>query len=170
MESPNQTNNIFNQQRPKILPGMLNVLTILTFIGCGLGYINTCWGFVNSLNPEKQIERMREAQEKMGDNGFLSKMMQGSENIIQKSYDYRYIILAAGLLFVTLCLIGALQMRKLKKSGYYLYIVGELAPIVLMAGLFGSSFVAAISLLFKAVVAVTFVVLYSTQLKYLNNN
>jgi hypothetical protein len=169
MESPNQTNDVFNQQRPKTLPGMLNVLTILTFIGCGLGYINTCWGFITSLNPEKQIERIREAQEKMGDNGFFSNMMRGSENMIQKSYDYRYIILATGLLAVTLCLIGALQMRKLKKSGYYMYIVGELAPIVVMAGLFGSSFVGAISLLFKAIVAVTFVILYSTQLKYLSN-
>ena len=39
MENSYQTNDVLDQHRPKELPGMLNTLTILTFIGCGLGYI-----------------------------------------------------------------------------------------------------------------------------------
>jgi hypothetical protein len=60
-------------------------------------------------------------------------------------------------------------MRKLRKSGYYYYLVGELAPIVLSAGLFGASFFSAIAILFSVLVAIIFVILYSTQLKYLQN-
>jgi len=75
--------------------------------------------------------------------------------------------LISGLVFTTLCLIGAIQMRNLKKTGYYYYIVGELAPIVLMAGLFGATFFGAFSLLLAALISVIFVILYSTQLKYL---
>jgi hypothetical protein len=165
MENPNQVNDVFPQQRRKELPGMLNVLTILTFIGCGLGYLSTCYSFLT--NTPKQIEKMQEAQEKMGNSEFGSKMMEGSLEMMQKTYEYRYLLLASGLIFITLCLIGAIQMRKLKKSGYYLYVVGELAPVVLSAGLFGSSFIGAVSLVFVALVAVVFVVLYSTQLKYL---
>lgn len=169
MENSNQTNDVFVQQRPKELPGMLNVLTILTFIGCAIGYIFSCWGFINNTEPEKQIEKIRETQEKMGEGGFGSKMMEGSIEMIQKSYDNRYLLLITSLIFTTLCLIGAIRMRKLRKSGYYFYVVGELAPLVVMAGLFGSSFFAAINLLFGALIAVVFVILYSTQLKYLEN-
>jgi hypothetical protein len=39
----------------------------------------------------------------------------------------------------------------------------------LMAGLFGSSFFGAFALLFAALITVIFVILYSTQLKYLEN-
>jgi hypothetical protein len=168
MENSNQANDLFNQQRPKELPGMLNILTILTFIGCGISYLGACWGFISSADPDKQIEKIHEAQEKMG-NGFGSRMMESSIDIIQKSYDNRYLLIISGLLFTTLCLIGAIRMRKLQKSGYYFYLVGELAPLVLSAGLFGSSFFSAIALLISALIALIFVILYSTQLKYLQN-
>ena len=167
MENVNQTNDVFNQQRPKELPGMLNVLTILTFIGCGLGYLSSCWSFIQNNNPDKQIEKLNEAREKMGDSGFGARMIDSSIVMIQKSYENRYLLIISGLVFTTLCLIGAMQMRKLRKTGYYYYLVGELAPIVLMAGLFGSSFFGALTLLFAALISVIFVVLYSTQLKYL---
>jgi hypothetical protein len=170
MENQNQTNDVLDQHRPKALPGMLNVLTILTFIGCGLAYLGTLYNHFFGGDPDKQIDKIREAQEKMGEGGFGSKMMESSIDIIQKSYDNRYLLLISGLLFTTLCLIGAMRIRKLRKSGYYFYIVGELAPLVLSAGLFGASFFSAMALLFSAFIAVLFVVLYSTQLKYLENN
>jgi len=167
MENSYQTNEVLDPHRPKQLPGMLNVLTILTFIGCGLGYISTCWGFISNNDLDKHLQKLNEAKEKMGDNGFGAKMIESSIDIAQKSHDNRYLLLITGLIFTTLCLIGAIQMRKLKKSGYYSYLIGELAPIVLMAGLFGSSFVGAISLLFAALISVIFIILYSTQLKHL---
>jgi hypothetical protein len=170
MENAYQTNDVLTGHRPKQLPGMLNVLTILTFIGCGFAYLAALYGFFAGSDPDKQIAEIREQQEKMGDSdGFASKMMEGSVEMIQKSYDHRYILLISGLLFTTLCLIGAMHMRKLKKTGYYYYLIGELAPIVLSAGLFGASFLSGMTILFSAVVAIVFVILYSTQLKYLQN-
>jgi len=166
MEGSYQTNDVLTEHRPKELPGMLNVLTILTFIGCGLSYLVSLYGFISGNDPDKQIAQIREAQEKMGD-GLGSKMLEGSVDMIQKSYDNRYLLLITGLLFATLCLVGA--MRKLRKSGYYFYLIGELAPIVLAVGLFGSSFFSAMGILFSALIAVIFVILYSTQLKYLQN-
>ena len=169
MEASNQTNDVLDQHRPKSLPGMLNVLTILTFIGCALAYISSCYSFFTNNDPDKQIEKLNEAREKVGDSGFGAKMIESSIDMVQKSYDNRYLLLISGLVFTTLCLIGAMQMRKLRKTGYYYYLIGELAPIVLMAGLFGSSFFGAFALLFAALIAVIFVILYSTQLKYLVN-
>lgn len=165
----NQTNEVLSEYRPKSLPGMLNVLTILTFIGCAFGYISAIWGMVGSADPEKQTEKMREQMDKMDSNSFWYKWMEGSIETLQKTHDNRYLILITSLIFVTLCLIGAIKMRKLQKSGYFYYLIGELAPLVLMAGLIGSSFAAMIQLSFGAFFALLFVILYSTQLKHLVN-
>ena len=169
METSYQTNDVLDEHRPKELPGMLNVLTILTFIGCGISYIGSCYSYFTNNDPDKQIQKLHETRDKMSDGSFGAKMIDSSIDMVQKSYDNRYLLLITGLIFTTLCLIGALQMRKLKKTGYYYYLIGELAPFVLMAGLFGSSFTGAISILFTALFAVIFVILYSTQLKYLVN-
>jgi hypothetical protein len=169
METTNQTNDLFDQQQPKTLPGMLNVLTILTFIGCGLAYISTIISFFSAANYEKQMADMEDMQDKLGDSELASRMMEGSVEMLQKTYDYRYIILLSGLLFTTLCLVGALQMRKLKKSGYTLYVIGELAPIIVTAALIGFSLTGGIMILLSSIFAVLFVILYTTQRKYLVN-
>ncbi len=148
---------------------MLNVLTILTFIGCGLAYISTIISFFSAANYEKQMADMEDMQDKLGDSELASRMMEGSVEMLQKTYDYRYIILLSGLLFTTLCLVGALQMRKLKKSGYTLYVIGELAPIIVTAALIGFSLTGGIMILLSSIFAVLFVILYTTQRKYLVN-
>jgi magnesium-transporting ATPase (P-type) len=169
MENSNQTSDVLKPQPSKNLPGILNVLTILTFIGCGIAYLSDCYNFFINNNPDKQIEKLNQTRDKMGDSGFGAKMIDSSIDMIQKSHDNRYLLFITGLIFTTLCLIGAMQMRKLKKTGYYYYLIGELAPFVLMAGLFGSSFFSAFTILFIALIAIVFVILYSTQLKYLQN-
>lgn len=168
MDHNNQTNDVFAHQPPK-MTGMLNVLTILTFIGSGLSYLGVCYNYFTSGDPDRQIADIREQQEKIGDNGLANKFIEGSIEMIQKSYDYRYLLLATGLIFTTLCVLGAIRMRKLRKSGYFIYLIGELVPIVLSIGIFGSSFFGAITIMITAVFALLFVILYSTQLKYLVN-
>jgi hypothetical protein len=169
MENSNQTNEVLTEYRPKELPGMLNVLTILTFIGCGLSFLVSCYSFISNNDPDKQIQKLNETREKVSDGSFGAKMIDSAIDMAQKSYDNRYLLLITGLIFTILCLIGAMQMRKLKKAGYYYYLIGELAPFVLMAGLFGSSFFGAFALLFGALIAIIFVILYSSQLKHLIN-
>ncbi|HZH00823.1 MAG TPA: hypothetical protein VEY32_07060 [Flavisolibacter sp.] len=158
--------DLFNEQ-PQGLPGMLNTLTILTFIGCGISYLSTIYSFFTSGDIEKQMADFEEAQEKMGDNEMANNMMQGSIEMLQKTHEYRYILLLSGILFTTLCLIGAMQMRKLKKSGYTLYVIGEIIPVILTPILLGFSLLGGISMAIGGIVAIVFVILYSTQRKYL---
>ncbi len=169
MEASNHNTDLFDQQ-PKTLPGMLHVLTILTFIGCGIAYISALYSFYTSSNYEAQVAKMEEMQDKMGDNNEMAaKMLEGSMAMMQKAHEYRYILILSALLFTTLCLVGALQMRKLKKSGYLLYIIGEIAPIILSAALMGFSLMGGIGIGVAAVFALVFVILYTTQRKYLIN-
>ncbi|RYD76324.1 MAG: hypothetical protein EOP84_17045, partial [Verrucomicrobiaceae bacterium] len=121
-----------DNQPPAALPTGLNVLTILTFIGCGLGYIGMFASLFMAKSPETQRTQLEEAADKAGD-GFAGKMVQSQLDSMdahpkyyQNMYDYRYIMLGTMILFITLCLIGAIQMRKRRKSGFTLYSIGEL--------------------------------------------
>ena len=171
METINQTtplhnNDLFEPQR-KGLPGMLNVLTILTFIGCGISYLMGIYNFYSTSQYDARMAEFEEARDQIGDNETMANFLEGSIEMFQKSYDYRYIIFITTMLFTTMCLIGALQMRKLKKSGFTIYTIGELAPIVVTAALVGFSMVGGITIIVSSVFAILFVILYGTQRKYL---
>ena len=169
MDSSNQNADLFNE-RPVPLSGTLNVLTILTFIGCGIAYLGTLYNLYTSSNYEKQRAEIEEKIDQMGDNGLAGKMMQNSLEIMEKTYQYRYILLAATILFTTFCLIGAIRMRKQRKSGFPLYVIGEIAPIILTAILIGFSGMGAITTIIGAVIALVFIILYSNQRKNLIYN
>ena len=142
------------------------MLTFLTFIGCGLSYIGLLLNIFRWGNYEADLAEAERLQEQMGDGAF-GKIFQGSVEIIQKSHEYRYLLLAAGLIFTTMCLIGAIQMRRLKKSGYTIYVMGELAPLLVNGVLLGFSFFTGFPIAVTALIAILFVVLYTTQRKYL---
>jgi hypothetical protein len=168
METTTRSTDLFPQQK-KELPGMLNVLTILTFIGCALSYLGAIWGYIDSSNYEEKRAETEKLLDEAGENQMVAKMLEGSLDIMQRSHEHRYILLLSGLLFTTLCLIGAMQMRKLKKSGYTLYLIGELVPIIIFAALVGFSIAGGIMIIFSAVIALVFVILYTTQRKHLVN-
>jgi len=145
----------------------LNVLTILTFIGCGLAYIGACYNFIKYRNIDAIRAEMDTAEEKAAGNKLATRIVESSREIAEKTFEYRYILLISALVFTTFCLIGAIQMRKLKKSGYPIYVIGELAPLVISAVLIGFSFTGSIALIFSAVFSLLFVILYSIQRKNL---
>ena len=166
MEHNSQTNDVFpTTTNPS--NGMLNVLIILTFIRCGISYRVPCSATLRAPKSKspKYVNNRKTWKEADSPENLWKVLWRFSK----KSYDYKNLLLASGLIFTTLCLIGAIRMRKLRKSGYFIYVVGKLAPIVIAIGLFGSSFFGAISVVFSAIFAVLFVILYSTQLKYLVN-
>ena len=146
--------------------GMLKTLTVLTFIGCAIAYIGLIISIAGWGDYEKQLAQAQDAQEKMGSSG-MGKFMQGSVEIIQKSHEHRYILAATGFIFTTLCLLGVMRMRQLRKSGFPLYVVGEVAPLLVSAVLLGFTFFGGIAMALSAVFTLLFVILYSTQRKYL---
>ncbi len=156
-----QSSELFNEPR-QVNYGMLKVLTVLTFIGCGLSYIGLLINATRWNSFEADIAKLEDMQEKMGNSGLFS-FLQGSVEVAKKSYEHRYVLFATGLVFTTMCLIGAIQMRKLKKSGYPIYMFGELAPLVVMAILIGTGF----SFYIAACLAVLFAILYTTQRQHL---
>ena len=102
----------------KKISSLLNVLTILTFIGCAIGL----WGSIdNYINGEKKIEDTEKAIAKMEDQGMESGFFHDgavkglNAQVVQN--ENKLLFLIVGLLSVALCAFGAYEMRKLKKRG-----------------------------------------------------
>jgi hypothetical protein len=157
--------NYDDQVKPK-LPTGLNVLTILTFVGCAF------WGLITMLTPviykffkgftDKALSSGKELSAKQ-----LAEIEKGraamelaSQNMIPS--------MVIGMVGIVLCFVGALWMRKYKKDGYWIYVAGELAPVIGGLLLMGTAqFTGVSSILFGVGIPVLFVILYTMQRKYL---
>jgi hypothetical protein len=157
----------FFTRRKKQLPGGLNVLTILTFIGCGIGLLGSLWQFINAKKGLTQMEEMINSGKADDMPGFMKNMFsEDALQMAQKQYDNRYAMLILGLVGIVLCFYGALQMRKLLKQGYAVYVIGQLLPLVGAIIFLGFGMFKGMGVL-AAIFPVLFIILYSTQLKHL---
>ena len=169
MSSINPSDDVldFAKDTSSKLPQSLNVLTILTFIGCGIGAL----GVIATPIIMKFSKEMMDKATAMNPDMTTKQLadMENAKHMIELTQQNIIPITIISVISVVACLLGALWMRKLKKDGYWLYVVGELLPIVgnlifLGAAAF-SDWKSYIGLLVPAV----FIVLYSIQKKYLVN-
>lgn len=150
--------------KPKLSTG-LNVLTILTIIGSILSYISSVYNFYTA---KQNYDQLKEA---MGNaslestpawvKGFMNPEML---EVTRKMYENKLPIMVIGLVAASLCLYGALEMRKLKKQGYILWLAGEVMPvigIILFTGMASFSGFGLIGLVFPAI----FIILYTVYRK-----
>ncbi len=149
--------------------GTLKVLTVLTFIGCGVALILSIVGFVfakigfeiadkyiNQGNPDN-------LPSSVGDT-YTPETLE----LLRKSYEFRMPIFLIGLLATGLCLFGAIKMRKLKADGYWIWLIGEILPY--LVGLFyvGTMAFAKPIALISLLIPITFIALYTFQRKHLS--
>jgi hypothetical protein len=167
MSDVNQTNDYTQQTgQKKKLPGSLNVLTILTFIGCGIGLL---WSLAAGPFMRWSLSMMQKAQEQGNMTEKQLTDMEKGKIAIDKFLDNQWPLLTVGLVGILLCFYGALQMRKLKKEGFYIYILGQIIPLI------GGTLLVGFSVQFSGVMAyvlglglpLLFIILYATNLKYM---
>lgn len=162
MTDINQFHDSLNIEPPvsKKIPDMLNVLTILSFIGCALGLFFSVYGYFTACKSADQMGKMDNADNPMA--GMMSSIAESSI----KQCELKLPILIIGLLGLIVCFIGVLQMRKLKKPGFFLYLIGELAPPIANIVLVGVGVMGWI-LAGLMIFPIVFVILYATQLKHM---
>jgi magnesium-transporting ATPase (P-type) len=153
MENENVTtdtldNGDFNQ--PK-MSGTLNVITILSIIGCIIQLLGSAWGFFSSKtsfeNKDKVIEQMNSGKMPSWAKSMMPDMTHFEE--------------------IALCFYGVMQMRKLKKQGFLFYVIGELLPFLTSAFFIGTFTLAGTYAVVGFVIAAIFIILYATQRKNL---
>jgi hypothetical protein len=167
MTDYNSTNDILtNEALPKAsLPQSLNVLTILTFIGCGfylLASLATPWitNFSLKMMDKASSGGTDISEAKLAD-------LEKSRALLELTKANMIPLIAIGLIGVGLCFWGALMMRKYKKEGFWIYVAGQIIPIVGSFALLGNKQFNGISSYIGFLIPIVFIVLYSLQRKYL---
>jgi hypothetical protein len=158
--------NFMNPMEENKLPTSLNVLTILTFIGSAWElYSNT----KNFLGGRKAVDAMAKAQDQLAQAPAFFKKLAGPEvyDMMEHAYENRVPLLIFALLGIGICVYGAIQMRKRKKEGYYLWLIGESLPILSSIVFLPSLFNTIYSFFF--IIPLIFILLYTLQRKHLNN-
>lgn len=160
----------FDEQNKPKLPSGLNVLTILSFIGCALQLLGSLWGFFTAQKSYDGIDKLQAQMNSDSMPGWLKSLMGDPENMIEtirKSYENRIPIVLLSLVAVALCFYGALQMRQLKKQGFMLYTIGELLPFLIQLLFIGAFVFTGVGMIIGIAIALLFIFLYSTQRKHL---
>ncbi len=159
--------NYDNNNKPK-LPSGLNVLTILTFIGCAI------FGLLTLLSPviNKFLLKMMDEATSSGRELSTKQLaeMEKGRAAIELAGQNMIPLMAIGMIGIILCFVGALWMRKLKKDGYWMYVAGELAPVIAGFFLLGTAqYTGVFSIVIAVGLPLLFVILYTMQRKYLVN-
>jgi uncharacterized membrane protein len=160
----NDSINFSEEEKPTLSSG-LNVLTILTFIGSGIALISAFWTY---FTVEKSYDTILKAQENMANAPAFVKSLMGPEMVenAKKSVDNKLPILILTVVGAALCIYGALEMRKLKKQGFVLWLAGELLPIAGIAIFLGFALFQGFAALFM-LIPIAFIILYAVQRKNL---
>ncbi|MDF2438569.1 MAG: hypothetical protein K0Q95_2945 [Bacteroidota bacterium] len=148
---------------PAKRPQFLNVLCILSFIGTGIGIIMGVYHLATAGASQEAIA----ALDSMGGEDMAA--IPGMESMMDGAIaaaKYAYVLAALEIVCNLLCLFGVLQMWKLKKMGFYIYLVAQLiaivAPLILVGGgLFGGL------MLVMAIFPIAFIVMYGLNLKHM---
>jgi hypothetical protein len=155
---------IIEKDNPNKLPQALNILTILTLIGSAIALFSGILSYFTVCGSAKQLESMDLDDAELG--GFLSKFLEGAGDLIQKQCELRLPVFIVTIVGTLLCIFGALQMRKLKKQGFHLYVVGELIVPIATLALLGFGTMSGVGLTGLLIPGI-FIALYATQLKHL---
>lgn len=140
----------------------LTVLCILSFIGIGYGIISSAISYFTfdtiMESFEMGMDQMEQAEEE-ANSAFLSGMLEMAEASMEHGKTLNLVTFIANLI----CLIGVLRMWKLRRNGFYIYAVGELAPGIVTGLLLGW-----IAGILGLILAVVMVALYAVNLKEMN--
>ena len=156
------------ESAPKKRPVFVTVLCILTFVSCGFAFISALWRLAVGSNTEESFKQMKNMPQFK--DGALEKMMEGAQKI--QDWQVTADLLALGN--VALCLTGALLMWKLRKSGFYLYVVGQILPMISLYGMYSvvqniPIFGMAMLIMSFIIVlfAIAFIIMYAINLKHM---
>lgn len=135
-------------------PVFLTVLCILTFIGVGLTILSQAASYI-------AFQSLTDAAGTLEELG-SSPEIEAAKNALR----YVYVFLAVGIGGSLLCLLGAIMMWKLKRLGYYIYIAGQVIPVVISFALQAVA-VNVLTIISSVFLPVLFIVLYGVNFRHL---
>lgn len=164
--SQDATRDVLNDadhEQPKLSTG-LNVLTILTFVGCAFGLYSAIKDFFGG---QADLDKLKSNADKLTEAPAWLKKLSGPEvqEMMAKGIENKIPIITINLVAIALCVFGAIEMRKLKKQGYFIWLLGEILPFIATA-IFVPMFFNTVFAFFL-VIPLLFIILYTVQRKNL---
>ena len=151
-----------------VRPTFLTVLCILTFIGSGWSIYSgisnyytadISYGLVN-----EQFEKVQEELDDKDGAEVAGKLLQSIGDSMTPEKIKNNGIATAITSLITL--IGAILMWGLRKTGFYVYVIGAIAAVIAPIAIFGG-FAGAMASGGAAFVGILFIILYALNLKHL---
>jgi hypothetical protein len=150
---------------PKKRPTFLTVLCILSFIGCGWGIIS---GIKNYFDAKTMLSTANLTKDVGAIQGVDAKTSEAAVNSAVQLLGIDPVKISNGNLMMGLIsvvvLIGVLMMWMLKKPGFYIYTIGQIAILGVMFGYIGGAFGGIMGIV-TAIFSIAFIVMYAVNLK-----
>ena len=147
----------FESENFKEMPPMINVLSILTFVYSGLIILSSTWYL---MTIEKRAQEFYDSMEKLENiSPFLNKFQEIGQLTIENP-----IFLNSLEIFVALfCTVGAILMRRVLKTGFYIYTLSTLTYIAGNIYIYGLG----IGIIYCVFISILFLILYGVNFKHL---
>jgi hypothetical protein len=159
--------NPFDHQ-PQKATGMLNVLTILTIIGSVFSFVQSLWTYFTVEKSLKQLQEVMRSGNLEDAPAFVKSMVnEETLHLTELAVQYKEVFLILYIVGAVLCLLGAIQMRSLKKQGYMIWLTGELLPLIGSIALLGMASLKGFALI-GFVFPFGMIILYTVSKKQLN--
>jgi len=163
--NPTNQNDNWLGEHGNPLPTTINVLTWLTLIWNGILFLYSFYAFAVAPSSYETLVKNQDKLDQMP--GFLKAMMGDHPlEMARLASENRLPILLISLLAAGLCFYGALYMRKLKKVGFSIYVLGDLVPFASYIFI-GTDTAKGVGFILGICLLLLFVILYATQLKYM---
>ena len=153
-------------------PTMLTVLCILSFIG---GAIGLWGGYASAFTdyPQKQVEeskvQLQGMIDQVGPDHPVIGIMEGSVALNEKNLEHAKPIGYSNLVISLIGLAGVWMMWKLKKTGFWLYLLASVAGLVSAFYFLGvDGLFAGITTIAATVITIVFVILYGVNVRHMH--
>lgn len=152
-------------------PTLLTVICILSFI---MGAIGLWTGYRSAFTdgPQKDLDKARaqsqEMLDQLGDsNPMMTEMMENSIRMQENMLEHAKPIGYSGLVMNLIGLVGIWLMWKLKKNGFWLYLLSTIGGTATGFMFMEGGFFANLVIGFAVLISIIFVILYAVNLKHM---
>ena len=153
-------------------PTMLTVICILSFIG---GAIGLWGGYANAFTdfPQERVEeskvQLQEMIDQLGSDHPMIGMLEQGIAMNEKNLEHAKPIGYSNLVLSIISIAGVWLMWKLKKSGFWLYLVASIGGLIsTFYFLGGDGLFANLTTIFTTVITVLFIILFAVNLKHMH--
>ncbi|HZB12999.1 MAG TPA: hypothetical protein VE467_08230 [Chryseolinea sp.] len=161
--------HIYNAEgNSKSRPLLLTILCTITLIGSIIGIFTNVKGYVNA---EQEVENISSGQSKTQLRNLFAKdvAIQGEVPRISNLTIENYQKYSIGcVVSYILCLVGTVLMFRLKRTGFYSFTLGTFFNLITHFLLFGDNFGSMGLSILAALSGFLFVILFSLNLKYMD--